>query len=50
MGCSNIFPTNLSSGIFYGSALGGQQQVCPFPEEWQFQTIPESIENNDEID
>ena len=36
--------------MFYGSALGGQQQVCPFPEEWQFQTIPESIENNEEID
>ena len=38
-----------SSGMFYGTNLTGQT-VCPFPSDWQFQTIPESIENNQEID
>jgi len=47
---SNLTGRFTNTGMFYGSALGGQQQVCPFPEEWQFQTIPESIENNEEID
>jgi len=47
---SNLAGRFTNTGMFYGSALGGQQQVCPFPEEWQFQTIPESIENNEEID
>ena len=38
-----------NAGMFYGATLGGQT-VCPFPNDWQFHTIPESIENNEEID
>ena len=38
-----------NAGMFYGATLGGQT-VCPFPSDWQFHTIPESIENNEEID
>ena len=42
-------------GIFYGAALAPSgapsgQTVCPFPDEWQFNTIPESIENDEDID
>ena len=40
---------NSGTGMFLGSALG-TQTVCPFPSDWQFQTIPESIENSAEID
>jgi len=49
----------LNSGILYGSlvpALGGgltgtgQATICPFPDDWQFNSIPESIENDDDID
>ena len=41
-----------TSGLFYGSTvLSGQQPaVCPFPSDWQFQTIPETIENEEEVD
>jgi len=44
-----------SNGMFYGSALGasgtnGGQTTCPFPDDWQFNTIPESIENDEDID
>lgn len=47
--------SNGVGGIFFGSALGQSgasngQAVCPFPEDWQFNTIPESIENDDDID
>jgi len=35
-------------GNFYGGV--GEQTNCPFPEEWQYNTIPEVIENDDEID
>jgi len=39
-----------NSGMFLGSTLAGPQTVCPFPSDWQFQTVPESIENSSEID
>jgi len=47
--------SNGVGGMFFGSALGpsgGQsgQTVCPFPDDWQFNTIPESIENDEDID
>jgi len=47
--------SNGVGGIFYGTALAPSgapsgQTVCPFPDEWQFNTIPESIENDEDID
>ena len=33
----------------YGIGISGQL-VTPFPEDWQYNTIPEVIENDDEID
>eukprot|EP00092_Neocalanus_flemingeri_P036695 GFUD01039950.1.p1 GENE.GFUD01039950.1~~GFUD01039950.1.p1 ORF type:complete len:796 (+),score=194.27 GFUD01039950.1:2045-4432(+) len=44
-----------SNGMFYGSAIGASgtgagQPTCPFPDDWQFNTIPESIENDEDID
>lgn len=43
----------LGGGLFYGLAAvtaENQAPVCPFPEDWQFNTIPESIENDDDLD
>jgi len=37
----------MGTGMFYG--LGAGPTVCSFPEEWN-QIIPESIENDEEID
>lgn len=37
-------------GSLYGVGVATDQTVCPFPDEWQFNTIPEVIENDDEID
>lgn len=47
--------SNGVGGIFYGTALAPSgapsgQTACPFPDEWQFNTIPESIENDEDID
>ena len=45
---SSLAGARMGSGMFYG----GQQAaaaICPFPEDWQ-QTIPEVIENDEEID
>jgi hypothetical protein len=46
-----------SQGAFYGSMMGGSVgtaaaagPVCPFPDEWQYNTIPEVIENDEEVD
>ena len=41
----------MGRGMFYGvgAAAAAAGPVCPFPEEWQ-QTIPECIENDDDID
>ncbi len=45
-----------SQGAFYGSMMGGgvgsaaAGPVCPFPDEWQYNTIPEVIENDEEVD
>jgi hypothetical protein len=45
-----------SQGAFYGSLMGGSAgaaaagPVCPFPDEWQYNTIPEVIENDEEVD
>jgi len=38
------------AGAFYGASVLATAPTCPFPEEWQFNTIPESIENDDDID
>jgi len=35
-------------GQFYGTNLS--QMGCPFPDEWQYGTVPESITNEDELD
>jgi len=43
----------MGGGLFYGmtsASNDNQAPVCPFPEDWQFNTIPESIENDDELD
>lgn len=43
-------------GIFYNVGVagvdprGGQTQVCPFPSDLQFGTIPECIVDDDELD
>ena len=34
---------------FYGVGIPATN-TCPFPDEWQYNTIPEVIENDDEID
>merc|ERR1712012_131771 len=39
-----------SSGIFYGAPLPGPNSTCPFPSDWTFHSIPETIENNSEVD
>ena len=41
--------------MFYGSAIGasettGGQTSCPFPDDWQFSKLTESIENDEDID
>jgi len=36
-------------GSMYGVGVPSEQ-LCPFPDEWQYNTIPEVIENDDEID
>jgi len=38
----------ICGSIFQGSVNGGV--VCPFPEEWQYQVIPECIGNDEEVD
>jgi len=49
---SSLTGSRLGRGLFYGSAAaaGPTAPVCPFPEDWQFNTIPESIENDEDID
>ena len=44
--------SRLGRGMFYGSppASGVTDPVCPFPEDWQYNFIPDTVENNDEID
>ena len=41
-------------GAFYGAVLQNSTAVagpvCPFPEEWQYNTIPEVIENDEDIE
>ena len=38
-------------GLFHGTAITSKDApVCPFPEEWQFNIIPEVIENEEDID
>ena len=45
---SSLTGARISRGIIYGTS-SMTSPTCPFPEEWQ-QTIPESIENNEDID
>jgi len=49
---SSLTGARLGRGLFYGlaSAAESTAPVCPFPEDWQFNTIPESIENDEDID
>jgi len=49
---SSLTGSRFGRGLFYGSAVAADSAapVCPFPEDWQFNTIPESIENDDDID
>jgi len=35
-------------GQFYGTNLS--QMGCPFPDEWQYATVPETIANEDDLD
>jgi len=45
--------TNLTGrvSIGIGGLLGFAGQTnCPFPDDWQFNTIPETIENDDDVD
>ena len=38
-------------GLFHGTALAANNPpVCPFPDEWQYNIIPEVIENEEDID
>ena len=45
---SSLTGARLTSGMFYGGQPASAA-ICPFPEDWQ-QTIPEVIENDEEID
>ena len=36
-------------GLFQSATLNNKPQ-CPFPNEWQFGTVPEVVTNNDELD
>jgi len=49
---SSLTGSRFGRGLFYGSAVAADSAapVCPFPEDWQFNTIPKSIENDDDID
>merc|ERR1719402_1895998 len=47
-GLSSQLSGRISSGIFYGQTTVAP--VCPFPDDWQYGAIPESIENDDELD
>ena len=46
---SSLTGARMGSGMFYGGQQVAAAAVCPFPEDWQ-QTIPEVIENDEEID
>ena len=46
---SSLAGARMGRGMFYGVGAAAAGPVCPFPEEWQ-QTIPECIENDDDID
>jgi hypothetical protein len=37
-------------GLFHGTALAAAAPACPFPEDWQYNIIPEVIENDEDID
>jgi hypothetical protein len=52
---SNLTGRFSHGGAFYGammlpSTVTPAAPVCPFPDEWQYNTIPEVIENDEEID
>lgn len=44
--------SRLVRGLFSGSppALGVQDPVCPFPEDWKYSFIPDAMDDKDEID
>ena len=52
---SSLTGARMGRGLFYGSSTLGSASnnsaaaLCPFPEDWQ-QSIPECIENDDEVD
>ena len=37
-------------GMFGGAMGTASAPVCPFPDDWQYNTIPEVIENDEDID
>merc|ERR1711915_437117 len=48
---SSLTGSRLSRGLFSGVlASNDSNPICPFPTDWQFNTIPESIENDEDID
>jgi hypothetical protein len=49
---SNLTGRFSQCGAFHGSILPSSTAapVCPFPDEWQYNTIPEVIENDEDID
>ena len=38
------------TNFYASSAAAAETTACPFPEEWQYNTIPEVIGNDEEID
>ena len=48
---SSLTGSRLNRGLFSGVLEpNNSNPVCPFPTDWQFNTIPESIENDEDID
>ena len=48
---SSLTGSRLNRGLFSGVLESNNSNpVCPFPTDWQFNTIPESIENDEDID
>lgn len=37
-------------GVFGGAMAAAGAPVCPFPDDWQYNAIPEVIENDEDID
>ena len=44
------FNWELSERKVNGVHIQGQGQQCPFPDDWTYATVPESIANDDQVD